>query len=168
MTREKFLSIDPSLCNGCMECEGACMTNHAGKRRSGRPRIQVLGSGTDSGDFHFPVTCQQCADPPCMAVCPKNAILRDAELGSIALDVNLCVGCKMCVSACPTGAMGFDTDLGVAYKCDLCGGDPRCARACQPKAIVYEPVERIPHVHMIQCATKLYQAVHNQVVAPSL
>ena len=135
MIPEKFLSIDPAECNGCMECESACSTSHSGKRRSARPRIQVLGGGPDSKDFHFPVTCQQCADPPCMAACPRNAIRRDPELGSVVLDDHLCIGCTMCVSACPSGAMGFDTDLGLAYKCDLCGGDPQCVRVCQPKAI---------------------------------
>ena len=168
MIREKFLSIDPARCTGCMECEGACSTRHAGKRRSGRPRIQVLGGDTGSRDFHFPVTCQQCSDPPCMAACPRSAIHRHPELGSVVLDDHLCVGCKMCVSACPSGAMGFDTDLALAYKCDLCGGDPQCVCVCQPKAIEYEPAERIPHVRMIQCASKLYHAVRNQVALPAV
>jgi hypothetical protein len=34
---------------------------------------------------------------------------------------------------------------------------------CQPKAIEYEPIERIHHVRMIQSASKLYQAIRNQV-----
>ena len=168
MIREKFLSINPAVCTGCMECEKACSARHSVKRRSARPRIQVLGGGSDSKNFYFPVTCQQCSDPPCMAACPREAIHRDPELGSIVLDENLCVGCKMCVSACPSGAMGFDTDLGLAYKCDLCAGDPQCAAVCQPKAIEYEPVERILHGRMIQSAFKLYQAVRHQVPMPTV
>jgi anaerobic carbon-monoxide dehydrogenase iron sulfur subunit len=168
MNREKFLSIDPTRCTGCMECEGACSIKHAGKRRSGRPRIQVLGGGTEARNFHFPVTCQQCADPPCMAACPRNAIRREPELGSVVLDDNLCVGCKMCVSACPTGAMGFDSDLGLAYKCDLCSGDPQCAHVCEPKAIEYAPVERIHDLRMIQSAFKFYQVIRNQVSLPAM
>jgi carbon-monoxide dehydrogenase iron sulfur subunit len=103
-----------------------------------------------------------------MAACPKDAIHRDPESGYVLVDDNVCVGCKMCVSACPTGAMGFDSDLGLAYKCDLCGGDPECARVCEPKAIEYEPAERLPHTRMIQSATKLYQVIRNQVASPGV
>jgi carbon-monoxide dehydrogenase iron sulfur subunit len=166
MIRDRFLSIDPPNCTGCRECETACSRKHAGKKRTARSRIQVLGSGNDPRDFHFPVTCQQCTDPPCMAACPKDAIHRDPETGHVLLDDNECVGCKMCVSACPIGAMGFDADLGLAYKCDLCGGDPECARVCDPKAVKYEPAERLPQTRMTQCATKLYQAIRNQVALP--
>lgn len=168
MIRERFLSIDPLRCTGCRECETACAMKHAGKKRSNRPRIQVLGGGTGSRVFHFPVTCQQCTEPPCMASCPKNAIHRDPVSGVVLLDDALCVGCRMCVSACPTGAMGFDSDLGLAYKCDLCGGDPQCARVCQPGAIEYEPVEKLPQARMLQSASKLYQAVRNQVALPGM
>jgi len=168
MIRDKFLSIDPLKCTGCRECETACAVKHAGKKRSARPRIQVLGGGTDPRDFHFPVTCQQCTEPPCMAACPKNAIRRDPVTGVVLLDDTSCVGCRMCVSACPSGAMGFDPDIGLAYKCDLCGGDPQCAKACQPKAIEYEPVEKLPHARMLQSASKLYQVMRNQVALPGM
>ncbi|OGP60123.1 MAG: hypothetical protein A2162_00240 [Deltaproteobacteria bacterium RBG_13_52_11b] len=169
MIRDRFLSIDPLKCTGCMECETACSVKHAGKKRgAARSRIQVLGGGTDAHNFHFPVTCQQCTEPPCMAACPKNAIHRDPVSGRVLLDDHLCVGCKMCVSACPTGAMGFDSDLGIAYKCDLCGGDPQCARVCQPKAIEYESAEKLPYARMIQSASKLYQVIRNQSALPGM
>ena len=168
MIRDRFLSIDPLRCTGCRECEVTCSEKHAGKKRSGRPRIQVLGGGTDSKNFHFPVTCQQCSEPPCMAACPRNAIHRDPEFGSVVIDDNLCVGCTMCVSACPTGAMGFDPDLGLAYKCDLCNGDPQCAHVCQPKAIEFEPAEKINYSRINQYASKLHQAVRNQVTLPAM
>jgi len=168
MIRDRFLSIDPLKCTGCKECETACSMTHTGKKRIARPRIQVLGGATDPRGFHFPVTCQQCTEPPCMAACPKNAIHRDPESGQVLLDDDSCVGCKMCVSACPTGAMGFDADLGMAYKCDLCNGDPQCARLCQPKAIEYESAEKLPHARMIQSASKLYQAIRNQVGLPGM
>jgi len=139
---------------------------HAGKKRSGRPRIQVLSGGSEPRDFHFPVTCQQCTEPLCMTACPKKAIHRDPVSGWVVLDDSACVGCKMCVSACPTGAMGFDAELGIACKCDLCGGDPECARVCQPRAIEYEPPEMLQFERMAQSASKLYQVIRNQVSLP--
>jgi anaerobic carbon-monoxide dehydrogenase iron sulfur subunit len=33
--------------------------------------------------------------------------------------------------------MGFDPDTGLAYKCDLCDGDPQCVRACERSAITF-------------------------------
>jgi ferredoxin len=64
--------------------------------------------------------------------------------------------------------MGFDAELGIAYKCDLCGGDPQCARVCQPKAIEYEPAEKLPLARMMQSASKLYQVIRNQAPAPEI
>jgi hypothetical protein len=39
---------------------------------------------------------------------------------------------------------------------------------CQPKAIEYEPAERIHHARMVQSASKLYQAIRNQVPLPAM
>ena len=133
----KVLIIDPFKCNGCKECETACTMRHTGYPRIARKRIQVMGTGSGDGDFFVPFTCQQCVDPPCMAVCPKNAITRDPNLARVVVDTSLCVGCTMCVSACPTGSMAFAHDLGLPYKCDLCDGEPECVRVCEKKALEY-------------------------------
>jgi Fe-S-cluster-containing hydrogenase component 2 len=98
-----------------------------------------------------------------MAACPKNAIHRDPVSGWVLLDESACVGCKMCVSACPTGAMNFEAQLGIAYKCDMCSGDPECARVCRPKSIEYEAPEMLQYARMAQSASKLYQVIRNQV-----
>jgi Fe-S-cluster-containing dehydrogenase component len=53
------------------------------------------------------------------------------------VDKDQCIGCKMCLQACPLGAIAFDTDLGIVFKCDLCDGDPECARMCPTGAIQF-------------------------------
>jgi len=78
-----------------------------------------------------------------MAVCPKDAISRDEELGRVMVDYDLCIGCKMCVAACPFGGMGVDTVLRRVVKCDLCDGDPTCVRFCQPEALQYVPLSTV-------------------------
>jgi Fe-S-cluster-containing hydrogenase component 2 len=36
-----------------------------------------------------------------------------------------------CLEACPFGAVSFDHEHETAIKCDLCGGDPKCAKFCR-------------------------------------
>jgi len=158
---ERLMKINPLRCTGCRECETACSRNHEGMRESARTRIQVI-AGDMKGRFHLPSTCQQCEDPPCMAACPKGAIHRDQVLGRVVIQRDLCVGCRMCVSACPTGSMGFDPTLGIAYKCDLCGGDPQCVRACEPRALEYVEPQNLHVPRMMESAAKLYSVVRAQ------
>ena len=64
---------------------------------------------------------------------------RDADTGAMIVDGDLCVGCRMCIVACPFGAVILDGDRRQAIKCDLCGGvEPWCVRFCEPGALTYE------------------------------
>ena len=131
----KKLNVDPLKCNGCGLCEAACARVHNTDNLE-KSRIRVLPGGED-GRFYLPTTCQHCENPPCMAVCPEEAIFRDPDTDGVMIDKKRCIGCRMCVSACPFGAMNFDADLGTAFKCDLCNGDPECARVCETGALDY-------------------------------
>jgi Fe-S-cluster-containing hydrogenase component 2 len=48
---------------------------------------------------------------------------------------DLCIGCAMCVNACPIGAVTLDPVDGLAVKCDLCEGDPQCILYCPAKVL---------------------------------
>jgi len=56
-----------------------------------------------------------------------------------------CIGCWMCVVACPYGLVGRDAERKVAIKCDReCvdeRGVPACVRACPTHALVFATVE---------------------------
>jgi carbon-monoxide dehydrogenase iron sulfur subunit len=121
---EKILVVDHEKCTGCRLCE------------------MVVIKWPLEG-FELPMLCQQCEEAPCVAVCPKGALSRDAVLGRVALDYDLCIGCKMCVVACPFGGMGIDVVARQVIKCDLCDGDPTCVRFCDPGALQFVPASSV-------------------------
>ncbi len=57
--------------------------------------------------FYFPIQCHQCEKPPCVKVCPVRTTYRDPD-GIIVIDYNWCIGCRMCVGACPYWARRFN------------------------------------------------------------
>ncbi|MEW6665851.1 MAG: 4Fe-4S dicluster domain-containing protein [Thermodesulfobacteriota bacterium] len=132
-TPVRLLKLDPLKCDGCRECEVACSVRRSGLNDPALSSIRVASNNKIEG-FHFPVVCLQCSDPPCMVVCPVEAICRD-EHSRVMIRSAHCIGCGMCVAACPFGAMGFDDTLGRAFKCDLCGGEPECVRRCDRSAL---------------------------------
>ncbi len=135
----KALSITPSKCTGCMQCEMACSFTHEGTFNPARSRIKVF-LFHDEGRF-VPYTCTQCADAWCKNACPTNAIQINAGTGAKEVLEGLCVGCKVCTIACPFGTVNYNQASGKVIKCDLCGGDPACAKACPTQAITYIDAE---------------------------
>ncbi|MCK5696295.1 MAG: 4Fe-4S dicluster domain-containing protein [Desulfobacula sp.] len=150
----KTLIIHPEKCNNCGDCETACITTRTSLISPGLSCIRILKSREDE-DFFFPIACKQCENPPCLATCPKEAIYHDAELNRVLIDRQKCVGCGMCVSACPFGAMKLDKLKAKSYKCDLCGGDPECVKVCEPKAIEYQTFEMLQIPNLVHVAGKL-------------
>ena len=135
------LKINPEQCIGCRSCELACALENDGQMAAGRSRIAVISfveSRVYGLPYHFPTTCRQCADAPCLSVCPENAIVNDLEDGGIVRVVTeTCTGCGQCVRACPFGAIQIDPASRKAYKCELCGRDPACVCICPTDAITF-------------------------------
>lgn len=147
---KKILVVDPEKCTGCRLCEIVCSVRHNGVCNPVLSRIHIIK--WENEGFYLPMHCQQCKEAPCMAICPKGAIYRDDELGSVMINYDLCIGCKMCVSACPFGAMGFDAQRGRVFKCDLCDGDPQCVRFCDMKAVDYMETSKLQSRRMRESA----------------
>ncbi len=131
----KILTRDYTKCHGCRECETSCATISEFRTESSKPRVKTIT--WDLEGWGVSISCQHCQDPPCMNVCPKVAIYRDEEFNRVMVDYEKCIGCKMCMAACPFGAMDFDAELKRIIKCDLCDGDPMCAKLCAYGAISY-------------------------------
>ncbi len=132
---QKSLSIDPSKCTGCLQCELACSLDNEGVFNPSKSRIKVFNFER-KGRF-VPYTCTQCSEAWCAEACPTNAITVDRETGAKVVSDSLCVGCKVCTIACPFGTINYNQSTGKVMKCDLCGGDPECAKACPTEAITY-------------------------------
>ena len=130
----KMLIIDMDKCNGCKACELVCCLYQEKRVQPSKSRIHVLRWPERGAEV--PMMCQQCEIAMCQKACPVDAIRRD-EYGAMLVDPNKCIGCKLCVFACPFGGSIWDFDGRKIMKCDLCKGTPQCARFCPTEAIQY-------------------------------
>lgn len=130
---EKTIVLQPEKCLGCRTCELICSFSRA--KEFNPQKSAVSDISYDTAMLCVPIMCTQCEDAACAAICPVKAIARD-EWGAMKIDEKKCIGCKMCISACPLGNMALDS--GKVFKCTLCGGDPQCAKYCPSGAIEYK------------------------------
>ena len=164
MTHYGFV-IDAYRCIGCHGCAIACKVENNVPDDNAWNRILTKGGesmDTPSGTYpnlsmsFRPVMCQHCENPACVKVCPVGATYKDPETGVVRQDYDKCIGCRMCMSACPyTGVRSFnweepkysvDHAVGGAdvpthqkhtvEKCTMCwhrlaqGEEPACVSIC--------------------------------------
>jgi anaerobic carbon-monoxide dehydrogenase iron sulfur subunit len=131
----KILTISPEKCTSCRSCELICSFIKTGEFNPRESAVKVLTY--EAAAISVPVMCMQCEEPACMKICPVNAFSRD-EHGAVVLDEEKCIVCKLCISACPMGNITFSSALKKIVKCNLCDGDPYCAKVCPSGTIKYE------------------------------
>lgn len=162
-----MMVFDLRKCEGCVtqdkppQCVEGCNAEHFVPK--GQDWLQVFKMKTSGGNSYFlPRPCMQCENAPCLNVCPVGATYRNQE-GVILVDHNKCIGCRMCMAACPFDARSFNWGqpenppgatfaryspeypvphrTGTVEKCMLCahrtkdGKLPACADACPMNAI---------------------------------
>ena len=128
-----MIILDLGRCSGCSRCEVNCSFFHSGKIGRSGARIKVVKI-EDIG-IDYPVVCQQCRERYCTK-CPESAIQIE-PLGQVSVSPTLCTACGTCEILCPIGAIELYEEI--PHVCDLCGGDPRCVKACTLDAISYDP-----------------------------
>jgi Fe-S-cluster-containing hydrogenase component 2 len=76
--------------------------------------------------------------------CVSGALYEDEQSGAVLHNERRCIGCKMCILACPFGLIeeldAADNNCAVS-KCDLCIGEnekPACIGACPTGALSFE------------------------------
>lgn len=150
--------IDIDKCIGCGNCVRACATENdvpAGFFRTWVERYQVQegqqpprvdspggaidgfppSTRTDLKSFYVPKLCNQCADSPCVQVCPVGATFVSPD-GVVLVDEGYCLGCRYCVQACPYGCRYLHPEKQTVDKCTLCyhritrGLTTACAESC--------------------------------------
>lgn len=148
--------VRPDRCLGCRSCELACMNHHMDPgdgRRSAQNavlRIRAERGRPSEGDIghahHGPhllsssvVLCLHCDEPECVGACTAGALTKGPD-GAVRLEPELCVGCLVCLEACPHGAIYHDPATNLVVKCDLCQGReaPACVEACVVDALYLE------------------------------
>jgi len=137
--------IDTDRCICCHGCTIACHSENNvpdGKYRSWVKKI-AKGRYPDTS-FHFlPRLCNNCEDAPCLNLCPTGATYRTLEDGVVHVDRDICVGCHVCIDACPYGSRFFNPITNTADKCDFCyhritaGVEPACVTACTGRARIF-------------------------------
>lgn len=98
--------IDINKCIGCNYCTYACqaVNNLADDMRYN----VVTTETTQSGEKYFlSRPCMQCAEAPCVHVCPVGATYYRPD-GIVAMNYDLCIGCRYCQVGCPYGARVFN------------------------------------------------------------
>ena len=101
--------IDIERCVGCAGCVMAC------KRHNGTARgvywcdviIKEEGSYPNVRKRMLPIGCQHCNNAPCVRACPTGASHYD-NVGNVQVDFKKCIGCRMCMGACPYGARSLN------------------------------------------------------------
>jgi anaerobic dimethyl sulfoxide reductase subunit B (iron-sulfur subunit) len=154
---QKAFYFNADDCVGCKTCAAACkdindLPSGVGIKYR---KVYEYGGGSwtkDREGFDTPniflyfvsASCNHCAEPACLAVCPVAAIEKRAD-GVVFLDSSKCTACGECVSACPYQVPVLRPDTGKAGKCNFCtdagreqlNGEPACVSACLNRALKY-------------------------------
>jgi Fe-S-cluster-containing dehydrogenase component/formate-dependent nitrite reductase membrane component NrfD len=142
MTNYGFL-IDQSKCIGCHACSTACKSENQVPLGVYRTWVKYVETGAyPDVRRRFQVTrCNHCANPPCVRICPVNAMYQRDD-GIVEFDPSICIGCKSCMQACPYDSIYLDPETNTAAKCHFCahrldvGLEPACVVVCPEHAIL--------------------------------
>jgi Fe-S-cluster-containing hydrogenase component 2 len=131
----KQLVLKPEKCINCRTCVMVCSFEHFQKFSTTLSAVTVFDFESDV--VTVPIMCLQCDEASCVKICPTGAMRHNAA-GVAEVDYNKCITCKMCMQACPLGNISYSQSEKKIFKCDLCGGDPKCVRNCAAGALLFE------------------------------
>jgi Fe-S-cluster-containing dehydrogenase component len=167
--QQKGWLIDLDKCTGCDSCTIACKSeNNTRPLSSPMPFKNGRGILPDHVSYRWVVkketgvypnptltfvtsSCNHCEHPGCLASCPvsdvndphneNNAIFKRLDDGIVLINLEVCIGCKNCIQACPYGAPQFNSTTAKVEKCTFCfhrleaGFLPACVTTCVGNAL---------------------------------
>lgn len=141
------VQFDSNKCSGCWACTMTCADQNDLKLGEGdKPyrlvtQIETGNPGLACVDYRMN-GCMHCEDAACIAICPKQCFYRN-EAGLVVMDGEACIRCRLCMRACPHGAILLNLD-GAIRKCNGCaervqaGMKPACEQICPSGAIIFQ------------------------------
>jgi carbon-monoxide dehydrogenase iron sulfur subunit len=172
----KVVYPKPERCINCHLCEVACIVEHSKTRNpigahfheglsfnfeqsrdfpdpaeakeAGRPSPSTRCRVWTQKVTFISTMCRHCEVPACLLACKNGSLYKDPT-GRVLVDEDKCVGCWMCIMACPYGVITRNverqnvpevTSNGINHHCDLCPNrsTPACVTVCPTQALVFE------------------------------
>lgn len=151
---QNVIVTEVNKCVCCLTCTTACKVQNApalGKRYTWIDRIGPNpiheGDTFPNVEMYFlPMKCQHCYNAPCVEVCPTGASVKTDD-GTVQVDPEACIGCGLCLPACPYDVRYIDDVAQVAKKCTMCkelideGEVPECVASCTGSALHFGDIE---------------------------
>lgn len=147
--------FNQKACIGCRTCQVACKDKNDLEVGMLFRRVSTfeVGAFPAPKTYHLSATCNNCANPACVQVCPVSAMYIDLEDGTTQHDSETCIGCQYCVEACPYGVPQYDEVLQISRKCDSCiglranGEQPACVASCVMRALEFGKLSDLIAAH---------------------
>src|ERR1017187_9758859 len=162
---KKFVMvIDEAKCDGCKKCTESCQSMHYVPSDREWIKVFKMQDSDATQPYFFPKPCYHCDNHPCTKVCPVNATFKRQD-GIVLIDNERCIGCRMCMAACPYSTRffnwtkpdnppamagipysperGYPRRIGTVEKCDFCpdmarqGKLPACVDGCPMDALYF-------------------------------
>lgn len=198
------MAVDTTRCSACNACSMTCKVENnlpdgvwwnEGKTEGGEVRYTPAGEYPNNLSMtYYTLACQHCSNPACVSVCSVDATYRDPDTGIVMQDNELCIGCKLCVEACPyqvrtyyddepTWALDFpvgDAEAPIhekksVTKCTFCvhrvnrDENPACVDICPAQARIFGDLDDPDSEVSQKLATREYkQLMEDQGTGPNV
>jgi len=152
MTKQYGFLIDIKRCYGCKTCSMACKSENQTPPGVLWRRVREYETDSPNSEGFISMSCNHCDDPQCMKVCPADTYHKRPD-GIVVQDHEKCIGCRMCIMACPYNAPVFDPQEGKTSKCNMCaerldeGLPPRCVASCPAGVLKFGDIEELRKIH---------------------